>query len=337
MRANSPTDCDTFGLLWETVTENLIAKNRSNPCSVAGRGHPRRSAEADGRGRWDRGLLHQRAEVRGEQLSLINRTMPFILAANLINGSLIVALFFDRIPLPVLIGWWLLMIVMVAVQLGIWLWCRSRSLTAQMNSGWRTSAVLGAAASGVLWGAAGVIFHVPGDLHLAVLGLVLGGMGAGSLVALAPCIWAFYAYLIPSILPFTVKLALVGTPDHSAMAAMCAIYVVCLMLLGWRAHSWLMRSLILGHERAHFAQTLQNASMSEPKSSRDQRKAEPRHRRTATAEATLTIYGYRQALVAEFGQRTLARTEPQPFVLGGGFSRRPRARRRGSSGSGAFV
>ncbi len=65
-----------------------------------GGGQPKRSVEADGRGRWDRGLLHQRAEVHGEQLSLINRTMPFILAANLINASLIVGLFFDRIPLP---------------------------------------------------------------------------------------------------------------------------------------------------------------------------------------------------------------------------------------------
>ena len=251
-------------------------------------------------------MLRQRAEVHGEQLSLINRTMPFILAANLINGSLIVGLFFDRIPLPVLIGWWLLMIVMIAARFGVWIWCRRRSTTA-MDGCWRTFAVLGAGASGILWGAAGVLFHVPGDFHLLVLGLVLGGMGAGSLVALAPCIWAFYAYLVPSILPFTVKLALVGTPDQSAMAALSAIYVVCLMLLGWRAHTWLTRSLILGYEKAKFAETLQERVDERTEELRDiserlSRDIAERRR----AEATLTNYGYRQAVIAEFGQRALS-------------------------------
>jgi hypothetical protein len=108
----------------------------------------------------------------------------------LINGSLIVVLFSDRIARPLLAGWWLLLIIMVAVRLGAWFWYRSLSATEQMHRRWGTFAILGSGASGLLWGTAGVLFYVPGDFHVIVLGLVLGGMGAGALVSLTPYIWA---------------------------------------------------------------------------------------------------------------------------------------------------
>ena len=65
-----------------------------------------------------------------------------------------------------------------------------------MHRRWGIFSILGSGASGVLWGVAGVLFYVPGDFHFIVLGLALGGMGAGALVSLMPDIWAFYAYLV---------------------------------------------------------------------------------------------------------------------------------------------
>ena len=137
------------------------------------------------------GVARYDGQLCREQLNLVHRILPVVLAANLINGNLIVVLFSDRIARPLLAGWWLLMIVIIAARFGGWFWYRSQSATEQMRRRWGTFSILGSGATGVLWGTAGVLFYVPGDFHLVVLGLVLGGMGAGALLSLAPQIWAF--------------------------------------------------------------------------------------------------------------------------------------------------
>jgi hypothetical protein len=272
------------------------------------------------------GFARYQGQLRREQLGLLHRVLPVVLAANLINGSLIVALFADRIAGPLLAGWWLLLIAMTAVRLGIWFWYRNRSATEQTSRRWGILSILGSAASGLLWGTAGVLFYVPGDSHLVVLGFVLGGMGAGAVASLTPYIWAFYAYLIPSVLPFTIKLALLGGVDHWGMAAMCVLYVLSLMFLGWRAHCWLTRSLILGFEKASFVQTLQERVEERTEELREiserlSRDVADRQR----AEAKLSDYGYRQAAVADFGQRALSGVGLAPLfseavsLVAGGF------------------
>jgi hypothetical protein len=256
------------------------------------------------------GVARYGGQLRREQLNLLHRILPVVLAANLINGSLIGVLFADRIARPLLTGWWLLMIMMVAVRFGGWLWYRSRSAPEQMHRRCETFSILGSGASGILWGAAGFLFCVPDDLHLVVLGFVLGGMGAGALASLTPHIWTFYAYFIPSVLPFPVKLAMLGGTDYWVMVAMCALYVLSLMFIGWRAYSWLTQSLILGYEKASFVQTLQERVDERTEELREiseklSRDIADRQR----AEAKLSNYEYRQAAVADFGRRVLSGVE----------------------------
>jgi hypothetical protein len=50
------------------------------------------------------GVGRHRCELRRERLNLLHRVLPIVLAANLINGSLIVALFSDRIARSLLTG-----------------------------------------------------------------------------------------------------------------------------------------------------------------------------------------------------------------------------------------
>ena len=59
-------------------------------------------------------------------------------------------------------------------------------------------------------------------------------MGAGATVARAAHLPAFIAYLVPSVLPFALRLATVGDAEHLAMAGMVLMYVGSLLLVGWR-------------------------------------------------------------------------------------------------------
>ena len=199
------------------------------------------------------------------------------------------------------------MLAMVAVRGVGWLCYRNRSATEQMHGRWETCSILGSGVSGVLWGAAGFLFCVPDELYLVVLGFVIGGMGAGALASLTPHIWTFYAYFVPSVLPFTVKLAMIGGTHHWVMVAMCALYLLSLLILGWLAHSWLTRSLILGYEKTSFVQALQERVDERTEELREiserlNRDIDFRQR----AEAKLSDYEYRQAAVADFGQRALS-------------------------------
>ena len=70
-------------------------------------------------------------------------------------------------------------------------------------------------------------------------------MGAGATVSLAAYLPAFVAYLIPSVLPFALRLATVGDAEHLAMAGMVLMYVGGLLLVGWRTHASWTRTIAL--------------------------------------------------------------------------------------------
>lgn len=244
-------------------------------------------------------------QLRLELLKLLQGMTPVILAANLLNGSLIAVVFAGSLPLLLLGGWWALLVVMIGLRCVCWLWMRGDE--ARMYR-WRGLIVIGAGVSGLLWGGAGFFFKVPGDeTHLLVLGFIIGGMGAGAVTALTSYLTAFYAYLFPALVPFTVRLILQGDPNHLTMAAGYLLYAVGLTILGRRAHMWLTESLHLRFENADLVRTLErrveertvqlteiNAQLSEDILERQR------------AESVLADYGNRQATVAEFGQRALS-------------------------------
>jgi diguanylate cyclase (GGDEF)-like protein len=242
--------------------------------------------------------------LRRERLDLLYGSMPLILAANVINCALIAAIFSDLVPAPRVALWCGLMAVLTLFRFVAWLWNRE----SKSDRPWALIAVAGSAASGLLWGAAGATFYVPGgNLHDIVLGIVIGGMGAGALVSLTPYVWAFYAFLIPAVLPFTVRLALVGSTEHLALAAMCLLYLLSFLAIGWRAHRWLKRSLIVGIENRSLVRTLERRvekRTAELRTINEQLSRDVADRKRA--EAHLSEAVNRQAAVACFGQRVMS-------------------------------
>jgi len=243
--------------------------------------------------------------LRQELLQLLHGMTPVVLAANLLNGSLITVIFAGKLPVLLLGGWWALLAAMVGIRTVCWFWFRRDK---ERILRWRVLIVIGSGISGVLWGGAGVFFDVPGDeTHLLVLGFIIGGMGAGAVTALTPYLPAFYAYLFPALVPFMLRLAVQGDPNHLTMAAAYLLYSIGLAILGRRAHLWLKQSLRFRFENSDLVQSLErrveertvqlteiNERLSEDILDRQR------------AEAVLADYGNRQATVAEFGQRALA-------------------------------
>ena len=245
-----------------------------------------------------------REDLQRELLKLLFATTPVVLVTNLINGTLIAGIFLRTNEPDVVATWWVLLVLMVAGRWVLFIHYKRD----EDNRKAILFAIIGSGTSGVLWGAAGLILYSPaGETQHMVLGLFLGGMGAGAVAALTPCLPAFYAYLFPSLLPFLSRLALEGDIDHLTMAASCVLYLVALVLLGQKANMWLVESLLRRFENAELIRSLE--SRVEERTTELKGLNEQLHRDIAErrrAEVALADYGHRQAAIADFGQIALS-------------------------------
>jgi hypothetical protein len=134
-----------------------------------------------------RGSASQRVDpdVQAASLALLHARIPAVLAANLVNGSLVAWVCADVIARPLLMSWYGLMLLTLVARGVSWFRYRNQQ-QANWSRRWGLSAVIGSSVSGSLWGAAGVLFFVPDSaIHSVLTAFVLGGMAAGALAILS--------------------------------------------------------------------------------------------------------------------------------------------------------
>lgn len=251
--------------------------------------------------------------LRQELLATVYASLPVALLASLFNGALVVAIFDGAVPRSHLVGWYALMLTMVAVRMVLWrryLRHRHRWDAGTLRH-WQRLAVVGSAISGLLWGAAGIAFGIAtGEMGHLVMGFLLGGMGAGAVAALTPVLPAFYAFLLPAVVPFALGLTVSGERPHLGMAAACVVYLFGIILLGRQFHQLLVQSLRLRFENTDLVRTLeervrQRTDALEAINARLSLDISERRR----AEAALEQSAARQSAVARFGERALSGAE----------------------------
>lgn len=251
----------------------------------------------------DQNLLS--SDIDSELLRLLFTMMPVVLATNLVNGTLIAAVFFRSIGPPVAAVWWLLLVIVLAARGVIWVQYRRHNGSSRR---WAAIAIAGSATSGVIWGSTSFLFLTPGsETQQMVLGFILGGMGAGAVTALTPCLPAFYVYLFPAVVPFCVRLTLQGDADHLTMAAACVMYLIAITILGRKANMWLKESVMRRFENVELVRSLErhvDDRTTKLKQVNEQLCRDIAERRRA--EAALAKHSERQAVIAHFGRLALS-------------------------------
>ena len=243
--------------------------------------------------------------LRYELVLLLFSHLPIVLMANLVNGTIIAVVFFQVTAPLLVVMWWMVLLAMIALRCVNWIGYRKRGGPSRR---WERNAIVSSATSGVLWGMAGFLFYSAGsEAQRMVLGFVLGGMGAGAVTALTPCLPAFYAYLFPSVVPFCLQLAREGDADHLTMATACVLYLIALAILGKRANGWLKELVTRRHENAELVRSLERHV--DDRTTELNQVNEQLHRDIAErrqVEAALARYGDRQAAIADFGRLALS-------------------------------
>jgi signal transduction histidine kinase/CheY-like chemotaxis protein len=128
---------------------------------------------------------------------------------------------------------------------------------------WAARFTAGSLVSGLIWGlGAALLFPSDHEPSQVVLAFVIGGMGAGASSSVASHLPAFYAFLIPAMLPLTIRFAVVGDKFHLGMAFMLGLFAALVGAIGRTTHRTLQESYRLRFSNEQLVGRLKEASAS---------------------------------------------------------------------------
>jgi signal transduction histidine kinase/CheY-like chemotaxis protein len=112
---------------------------------------------------------------------------------------------------------------------------------------WGRLFVLGSTLSGMVWGAAGVLFFQPGSaLSQSLLAFALGGMIAAASSALASHLPAFFGFTVFALGPLTLRAFMEGDRLHLGLGAMLLVYGVGMQRVARANHATFTRGFEVG-------------------------------------------------------------------------------------------
>lgn len=172
------------------------------------------------------GFRSHAEEIRTEQIKVIYRHLPPLLAINALVAAGLVFGVWSVVSRAALIAWLCVVLVMIASRGALYLLYRRPSADPS-DKVWRIGFTVGSAFAGVLWGVAGASLFPAGSVEYQLFILfILVGMGAGAVSSLTAYMPAFYAYFPISMTPVCVRLFSISDPFHLVLGALTIVYVV---------------------------------------------------------------------------------------------------------------
>jgi diguanylate cyclase (GGDEF)-like protein len=224
---------------------------RANPlgCGIGSR--PRTESvstrEQDGHRALERPVPVGRADAL--LLTGLYQRLPIVVGLNLAVALGTVVVFAGYQP-PLVLGTWLgLMILALALRLLSWWAFRRAPADAATVSTWARRFTLGAAATGLAWGLAGVLLYTPESwLAQVYLAFVMAGMVGGSVTALTGHMPAYVAFSVGTLVPYAARLLTEGDRPHLVMATLVVLYLIGMGMLGRTVSASLVASVRLAVE-----------------------------------------------------------------------------------------
>jgi diguanylate cyclase (GGDEF)-like protein len=168
--------------------------------------------------------------ILNSQIDQSFRRLPISLVVNLVNGFILAAVLWGAASAPVLLTWLLLLVAVTGTRFLTMQAFRKTTPDTRRDSAWTHYFVAGACASGVVWGAAGVLlFHPSSFPHQVFLAFVLGGMVAGAVPLLSSVRYAYWLFAIPVVVPISIQMLSIGDPMHLIMGLMVAIFGIAML------------------------------------------------------------------------------------------------------------
>jgi len=189
------------------------------------------------------------SQVRAEQIRALYRQAPLAILSGLVVPIPLLIVFWGAISEALLVSWYASMAVVAAVRSALVFAYRRAAPEAADLAAWGNLYVLGTIISGSVWGAAGVLLFVPGALdYQFFLDFILAGMCTGSVASLGAFLPAFYAFLLPTMLPFLAIAVVQGDTVHLAVVFANVFYLLAMSVFARNFNRSLTESLRLQFE-----------------------------------------------------------------------------------------
>lgn len=195
--------------------------------------------------------------VRDEQLQLLFAGLPSSLLATLLLLALTLAATHvagaDHGP-------WASVGIVVVTAARMVLWMAHRRLGGRENIAWSTLFLVGSIAAGAAWGFSAVTVFPAGNVAAqAFIAFVIAGVSAGAITTLAVDKRAALGFVLPCVLPLSIRLLVEPGAYSATMGLMVAIYAVVISAAASRLSQHITENIVL-RMRASEQQQVQERS-----------------------------------------------------------------------------
>ncbi|MBL8540691.1 MAG: EAL domain-containing protein [Betaproteobacteria bacterium] len=184
--------------------------------------------------------------VKTEQIRLLYRQLPTVLVASAVSGCAVTLVLWQQVSHAMLLGWLCLLALLTLGR--VWLMQRYFQIDPPPDEApaWGHAFVFAVGLSGVLWGVAGVFpFREPSLLHEVFLAFMIAGLSAGAMSTLSSFRGAYFAFLLPAILPLAVRMTLHLAQVYVVMSGMLVLFAIMMSAISRRFYLSLRESLQL--------------------------------------------------------------------------------------------
>ncbi len=185
-------------------------------------------------------------QLRAKQIDVLYDQLHVAIRATIATALVLVAVLWTVTPLPLLLAWFALFLLQTSIRLALQHGYCNRAVSPARTDYWLRWFIFGAGISGVTWGSTILLVVPEGSLfYLGFVSLWLCGLSAGSIASLSVIKAAFFAFILPTLLPPALALLSIGGKEEITVALGLFLFMGFISLNAHRMHNTLLQSLRL--------------------------------------------------------------------------------------------
>jgi anti-anti-sigma regulatory factor len=205
----------------------------------------------------DSQALNKKHRLYAEQVRQLYKQAPVGLMSIPIVSLIMVILLWTVVPHWILITWFSV-VLLVAAPRYLLVVKFSGSLQASARADrWEAYFAIGAALSGIVWGAASLfLFPVNSVAHQCLIALMLGGMVAGAAGTYSVIMKTFLAYSLPALIPLAIRFFLFADRFSIGVGSVILVYQFLMIATAKRVNTAIVSSLEMRFENEDLVERL---------------------------------------------------------------------------------
>lgn len=195
-------------------------------------------------------------QVAAELTRLAYAQMPVALVITVLNATLLVFVLRERVDFFSLFSWWLTIVGISLLRLGIRSRYRRAVLSLATVHRWRALFTLAAIIAGCGWGASVFLLFPSESLtHQLFLVFVLGGMAIGAVASMSAIKPAYIGFVLPTTVPLILRFFFEGGELLVIMGVFSTVFVTGILAMATQFHVAIRESLAFRFERRDLLQS----------------------------------------------------------------------------------